>query len=76
MSKTRRKVPCPIDNTHLGYDVLVETRVNDKYIYHCHGCDTYWIVTWIKKKSVSGKSWSWAIKNVRDEFGRSFDYIG
>lgn len=76
MAKTRRKVPCPVDKRKLGYPELVETRANGEYIYHCKDCDTYWVVTWIKKKSASGNSWVWAIKNVRDEFGRSFDYIG
>jgi hypothetical protein len=76
MSKLRRKVPCPVDKTKLGYDALVEVRANGEYIYYCRGCNTYWIVTWVKKLSVSGKSWVWAIKNVRDDFGRSFDYIG
>jgi len=76
MSKIRRKVPCPVDSELLGYDNLVETRSNGEYMYYCESCNTYWVVTWVKKKSDSGKSWSWAIKNVRDEFGRSFDCIG
>lgn len=76
MTKRRREVPCPVDRVLLGYDVLVETRANGEYIYHCAECNTYWVVTWVKKYAESGKSWVWAIKNVRDEFGRSFDFIG
>ena len=76
MAKFKRKVPCPVDKTLLGYDVLVETRANGEYIYHCKECNTYWVVTWVKKSSASGKSWVWAIKNVRNNYGRSFDYIG
>lgn len=75
MSKTKKKVICPTDNTKLGSEELVETRAGDSYTYFCPNCKWYWHVDWFKQKSESGKSWSWDYKYIYDDFGKRFELL-
>lgn len=72
MSRYKKKVICPTDNTRLGWEQLVETRANNTYTYHCKECDTYWHTEWYKHYSDDMKRWNWDYRAVWDDFGNKF----